>query len=113
MNESGISAHMVAGYDNEPAGAVVYRIAEAGARTWREAKEMYVNGGLVTVNTYPDGTMALFVGCALVWQGQTADMGAERSPAWYDAVRSAATEWGVMETGRDDLFACGQRRKLW
>lgn len=154
---------------NEP---TVYTIAEAGARTWREAKDMYIDGGLVTAHAHEDGYVSVFVGCAMPYSGRDRFRNvAPGSPAFYALVRQIATDYGMAQEAkhqganatteemadyaltlafpvgytfevrayidgweredmdgiltihprhgdgrnvkRDDLFACGQRRKLW
>lgn len=73
----------------------VYTIAEPGARTWREARDMYVNGGLVTAHL-DDDQMSVFVGTALLYTGPIpADM-VGGSAEWITFVRDIATGRVIM-----------------
>jgi hypothetical protein len=83
-------------YSVYPRGSVVYRIAEDGARTWREARDMYINGGLVTAHANPDGTVTVFVGTAMLYSGSDLFTGiVAGSQEFYANVRRIATEWGI------------------
>lgn len=77
-------------------GAIVYTIAEDGARTWREARDMYIDGGLVTAHANPDGTVTVFVGLSLAYSGSELFKGVVRGSAEFFAkVRRIATEYGI------------------
>jgi hypothetical protein len=69
-----------------------YTVNEPGARTWREAKPLYINGGAVTASTYPDGTAAVFVGTRMHFDGVLPDgicPGSAEFYAWCIEVATA------------------------
>lgn len=89
----------------------VWTIAEPGARTWREARDMYVNGGLVTAHV-DDDQMSVFVGTAMLYTGPIpADM-VGGSPEWVDFVRDIATGRVVMPNHTVVPFTSDQGESL-
>lgn len=75
-----------------PASATVWTIAEPGARTWREARDMVFNGTeRLTVHTYADSDhVSVFVGCKLRYDNALPKGVVPGTPDFYDWARTVA-----------------------
>jgi hypothetical protein len=51
-----------------PVGHVHYEPSAPGARTWREAKPLYIDGQHVTAEAY-QGEITIFLGCKIIYTG--------------------------------------------
>jgi hypothetical protein len=73
------------------AGETTYRIAEPGAKTWREARDMEFGAGrVVTANVYPDGYVSVFVGTSLHYDGPLPEGVVAGTPDFIDWARTVA-----------------------